>query len=346
VKLLIVKMSSLGDVIHALPAITDIALHCPDAEIHWVVEEAFAAIPDMHPSVSSTIPTALRRWRSRLLNAGTWREASRFLKVLRQQQYDLVIDAQGLIKSALIGGLARGSMAGFDAGSARERLASYSYGTGYAVERNLHAVDRQRRLFGAILGFSPDGPADYGLQVAPDAALRARPTVMLLHGTTWASKHWPESCWIELARILSGQGIRVAVPAGNLPERARARRIIDASGDGMMLEGLGLGTLASCLAGCVAAVTVDSGLGHLAAAVRTPLVSLFGPTDPDLTGIRPAGATPHQLLVSDHLPCIPCRKRTCQFSRDSSRIYPPCFEPITPETIWQALRTQIEGSGG
>ncbi len=343
-KILIVKMSSLGDVIHALPAVSDLAQHRPDAEIHWVVEESFSAIPEMHPAVSRVIPIAIRRWRRHLFDVETWREVRRFYRALRQEQYDLVVDSQGLIKSALIAGLSRGPVAGFDASSSRERLASYGYGVAYPVGPDLHAVDRQRILFSAALGTVSDGPADYGLRVMPDEKIRARPTVMLLHGTTWESKHWPESCWIRLAGRLSEAGFRIAVPAGSPEEQARAGRIVDATAEGMVLSGLGLRALASYLTASVAAVTVDSGLGHLAAAVRTPLVSIFGPTDPGLTGIRCFDEAGHQLLVGTHLPCIPCRKRHCQFSRDSSKIHPPCFEPITPEATWQALRLQIEKS--
>ena len=334
-KLLIVKTSSLGDVVHTLPAVTDACSFCDDLTIDWVVEEAFAEIPKFHPGVTNVIPVALRRWRRNWSGAIRSGEIADFSSTLRRESYDLVIDAQGLIKSALITRLARGTRAGYDRSSSREGLASLFYDCVVGVNPNQHAIERTRQLFAELLDYSVPQTVEFGLVAGAPVGEQAA-SVMLLHGTTWPSKHWPEEYWRAIATLAEQDGFQVLIPAGNEDERLRAHRI--ASPSAKVLTSMTLGELALQLSSCAGVLTVDTGLGHLAAALGVPVAALYGPTDPSLTGIR---GPFQEIIVSDHLPCIPCRKRNCKFDEYSSKIYPPCFSKTTPEGTWKALRSQI-----
>ena len=165
-RILFVKTSSLGDIVHNCPAVSDAARHLPEAVIDWVVEDAFAEVAALHASVRRVIPVALRRWRAAPLARATWSEAAAFRAALRSERYDVIVDSQGLIKSALVSALARGCRHGLDRASAREPLAARFYNVVHPVPTGLHAVDRNRRLAAAALGYTPDAACEYGLRVA------------------------------------------------------------------------------------------------------------------------------------------------------------------------------------
>ena len=331
-KILIVKLSSLGDVIHTLPAISDICAQIEDVHIDWVVEEAFADIPALHPGVTNILPIGLRRWRHNPMAAIASKEIQTFLNRLRHQTYDLVLDAQGLIKSALVASLSDGKTVGLDWVSSRESPASLFYDLRVSIAREQHAVDRTRQLAALTFGYSLSGVADFGFAVSQAQT----PAIMLLHGTTWQSKHWPEEQWQALAEIIRNAGYGLVIPAGNPVESARASRI--AIDETELLPPMSIGGLVRKMAECSGVVSVDTGLGHLAGALGLPTVGIYGSTDPILTGIRGVYA---KSLASDHLPCIPCKKRHCKFSHDDCKIYPPCLAETTPETTWKALQSQI-----
>jgi heptosyltransferase-1 len=284
---LIVKTSSLGDVIHALPAVTDACCARPELRCDWLVERAFAEIPAWHPAVDRVIRCDMRGWRkhpARTVFGGDWQQ---FRQELRLQPYDLVIDAQGLVKSAWLASQARGPLAGPDRQSAREPLAAHFYKRRYAVPRHdvAHAVERARRLFAAAFGYAmPETLPDSGLRRDrfPLPTLH-EPYVIFLHGTTWASKRWPRAHWQALGRAVSAQGLHVVLPWGNDDERDEAEAIA-AVCKGHVLPRLDLTVLAGWLAHARAAVGVDTGLAHLAAALGVPQVTLYGPTLPQLTG--------------------------------------------------------------
>lgn len=333
-KVLVVKMSSMGDVVHTLPAVTDAAANQPGIEVDWVVEEAFAAIPAMHPAVARTIPVAIRRWRRRFYDAGP--EFIAFVRALRREPYDVVIDAQGLMKSAIVSLLAKGGRVGYDWASAREPLASITYTGKLGMSAGIHAVDKTRQLFAGALRYDlPRTEADFGLRRGAREPPERR--VMFLHGTTWPTKHWPESNWIALAHMVRGLGIDVVLPHANNEELSRARRIAAAVAGAQIMERCSLGELAREISRCAGIVSLDSGPGHLASALGVPLVALYGPTDPALTGPRGGQLT---ILASDHLPCIPCLKRECRFSGTlrAGSVEPPCFSQTTPARVWDALR--------
>ena len=226
-KVLLVKTSSLGDVVHTLPALTDAQRALPGIQFDWVVEEGFAEIPAWHPAVAQVIPVAIRRWRKHPINtlrSGEWR---RFKARLRESRYDLVIDAQGLLKSAWLTRYVKAPVAGLDHDSAREPLATRFYDRCYAVPREQHALERVRQLFAQALGYPlPQDVADYGLNREQMAAPSDQPYLLFLHGTTWPSKHWPETYWRELAERMSAFGWAIRLPWGNAEEKARAERIV------------------------------------------------------------------------------------------------------------------------
>lgn len=344
-RVLLVKTSSLGDVIHALPALTDAARALPGIRFDWVVEEGFAEIPAWHPAVAQVIPVAIRRWRRNLwqtMASGEWR---RFKRRLWERHYDQVIDAQGLLKSAWLTRYVRAPVAGFDRASVRESLASHFYDRRYAVPRDLHAVERLRQLFALALDYSlPVGTGDYGLDRRRLADRPRVPYLLFLHGTTWDSKHWPERYWRELAERMSWLGWSIRLPWGNVEEKARAERIAAGLASVVVLPKMNLAGVAKTLAGASACVAVDTGLGHLAAALGVPTVSLYGPTDPGLTGAYGRGQV-H--LRADYPACAPCLAKSCRYKPsdddrrqlDLKREWPVCFSRLAP----QRVATELEG---
>ncbi|KFX71415.1 ADP-heptose--LPS heptosyltransferase [Pseudomonas taeanensis MS-3] len=326
-RVLLIKTSSLGDVIHTLPALTDAARAIPGIQFDWVVEEGFAEIPAWHPAVAQVIPVAIRRWRKNLwqtLKNGEWR---RFKARLRETRYDLVIDAQGLLKSAWLTRYVKAPVAGLDRNSAREPLASRFYVQRYAVPREQHALERVRQLFAQALGYSlPSGIGDYGLNRWQLAAASPSPYLLFLHGTTWPSKHWPESCWRELAERMSAQGWAVRLPWGNASEQARAERIVAGLDNAAVLPRLNLAGVAKVIAGAQACVAVDTGLGHLAAALDVPTISLYGPTLPGRVGAY--GRSQVHLCASGP-------------NAGKGDRHKPCFDDLLPERVATELQALL-----
>lgn len=289
--ILFIKTSSLGDVVHHMPAMTEARRHRPDARLAWVVEEAFAPLAALHPAVDQVIPVASRRWRSSLLSPATIGEMRGFARALRATAYDEVIDTQGLVRTALIARLARGRRHGYDAASIREPLASRFYDVRHTVARAQHAIARNRALSGLALGYAPQGEIDYGLareMLAPPAA--SPPHAVLLHATARTSKEWPEQDWIAVARALKARGVTPMLLWGNEAERTRAERLAAAVSGAQVPPRQPLDQVARLIAGARMVIGVDTGLLHLAAALAVPLVAIFVGSEPGLTG--PLGAGP------------------------------------------------------
>jgi heptosyltransferase-1 len=340
---LVVKTSSMGDVIHTLPAITDARSMMPEITFDWVVEEAFQDIPASHPAVNEVIPVAMRRWRRNITLALLGDEFRQFRATLKRCPYDLVIDAQGLMKSGLITRWAGSRSAGLDWRSAREPLCSLFYHRKVEVPRNRHAVERTRSLFAGALEYRvPGGVGRFGLRadtIALDEGLQEychERQILFIHSTTWQSKLWPVEYWKQLAEQVVDSGYHVLLPWGDESEKQQAEAIADGKSGISVLPRLKLQELMGILAATHGVVSGDTGLGHLAIACGVPTVAVYGPTDPGLTGIYGAD---HRNLVSDHLPCIPCKKRKCKFAGTSTSgsIYPPCFTPLTPALVWSEL---------
>lgn len=338
-QVLIIKTSSLGDVVHTLPALTDAARALPGIQFDWVVEDGIAEIPAWHPSVREVLPVALRRWRRGWWSAQARSERQAFRARLQSRSYDAVIDAQGLLKSAAIGWFAKGPRHGFHWDSAREPVATLLYRHRHSVPRSLHAIERLRRLFADVLGYPCPGHAPvYGLDPGrfhtPAEPPGPAPYLVFLHGTTWPTKHWPEVHWIQLGQMAAAAGRQILLPWGNEAERERAHRIADAAPGCTVLPRLRLSELARLLAHAQAVVAVDTGLAHVTAALGTPAITLYGPTEPGLTGT--VGS--NQLQMRVRFPCAPCLRRMCTFNGPRP-VEPPCFATLDPATVWGSITT-------
>lgn len=289
-RILLVKTSSLGDVVHNLPAVGDILAHVPGAVIDWVVEESFAELPRLHPGVHRVIPVAMRRWRKSPFAAATWREIAEARRNLRAEQYDTILDSQGLLKSVLIVSQARGTPGariGQDRHSAREPIAACFYGRRIAVPRELHAVIRNRLLAARAFGYEPEPRIDYGVVAPPLAApwLPEAGYAVLLTATSRADKEWPEPDWQALGSALIATGLTCVLPGGSESERQRAARLANNLGRAVAAPPMNLTELAGLMAGAALVVGVDTGLVHLAAALGRPTLALYCASDPKLTGV-------------------------------------------------------------
>lgn len=287
--ILFVKTSSLGDVIHQMPAACDARRQRPDAEFSWVVEETYAPLVRLHPAIDHVIPVATRRWRSALLSPRTWREIQSFASAIRARRYDEIVDSQGLFRSALIARAAHGRRHGYDAASVRERAASRLYDVQHRVSRNLHAVARNRALTGLALGYAPDD-ATFEFGLPRERPANAAGYGVLLHATARPEKEWPPEAWIALGRTLCGRGLQLVLPWGTEAERRRSEHIAAEVGNARVPARQPLDAMARLIAGASFVVGVDTGLLHLAAALGVPLVAVFMASDPDLTG--PIGKGP------------------------------------------------------
>ncbi len=290
-QILLVKTSSMGDVIHNLPIIADILDHYPDAQFDWMVEESFAEIPKLHPRVRNVIPVAVRRWRQSLFSRSTWREIGDLKTRLKHVHYDAIIDTQGLLKSALLTTLTQGAIHGMDYDSAREPLASLFYQHKHPVARGLHAVQRNRILAALALNYPiPQSLPDYSLASfyhTPDKPALPDDYVVFLHGTSRDSKLWPVSHWVALAEKLKQFQLQVLLPWSNPAEEKRANEIAAQSTNVIVLPKLKLTPLAGILANSRLNIGVDTGLMHLSTALNKPSIAIYTDTNPEFTGVLP-----------------------------------------------------------
>lgn len=299
-RILLVKTSSLGDVIHNLPVVNDILQHAPQAhndwQIDWIVEESFADIPRLHTGVSNVFTLAFRRWRKQPLSRKTWAEIAAFKQLIQQNQYDTIIDTQGLLKSTLAMRYARGTKHGYDRHSIREPLASCFYDKTYAISYKQHAVTRNRALCALSLGYEiPTDAPDYGMPTermaitemtnATQASDLNSSYMIALHGTSRDSKLWPVEHWVALGKQLALQHLNLVLPWASDAEQVRANIISQQVPDSIVLPKLSISELAGVIANAKAAVGVDTGLSHLAAALNIPTIAIYTDTNPALTGV-------------------------------------------------------------
>src|SRR5262245_31479372 len=260
-RILLVRLSSLGDVLHTFPAVTDLVRALPHAELDWVVEEAYVPLVRMHPGVAHAIPFALRRWRRGLLRPGVWRELGAFRHALRDRAYDAVVDAQGLVKSAWVADVARGRVHGYSRAAAREPLAARFYRYKYDIGPELHSVERYRRLLARVLGYMPPAAIDYGIVAPPRPAFApGAPYCVLLHSTARAEKLWPEASWTDLARTIESRGLVCILPWGDETERERAERLARSFGRAVVAPRFSLVEAAGLIGHAAAVVGLDTGL--------------------------------------------------------------------------------------
>jgi heptosyltransferase-1 len=328
---LIVKLTSMGDLIHALPAVSDAVKHVPNIRFDWVADEAFADIPRMHPAVNEVIITAHRRWKRATWQAFKSGEFIRLWRTIRKKKYDLVIDSQSNLKSAVIMSLTRGLRCGMDKDSAREKFSHWVCNKTFSIPIEQHAINRQRQLFAKVLGYPmPDTAPDFGIDITRLPALPLvlpKPYLVFIHSTTWDSKHWPEAYWQELIKIATQAGYHIVLPWGNAQEEARAQRLAATSPQTTVLPRLSIPQQALMIAQSAGAVCVDTGLGHLTAALNVPAVHLYGPTDPALIGAT--GQHQHHLIAEYE--CAPCYLHACKWGKESA-----CFlKNMRPEKVWE-----------
>lgn len=283
-RILIVRTSSLGDLVHLLPAITDIHRHFPHAVIDWVAEESFATIPAWHPAVSEVIPVAHRRWRRSWWSAPVRAERRAFVQNMRARQYDVIIDMQALLKSVWMVRLPQGVRHGLDWASAREPLCTLFYDVRHRVAFWQPAVIRQRLLASKALGYEVEGPPDFGLQ-----ALEQEGDVLRQHTARYAvimpsasrdDKLWPVEDWLAVFARLTAAGLSLKLLAGNEREVARAQDLIKGIDQAEVLPRMGLREVAREIAGCQLMVGLDSGLTHLSAALSRPTIGIYKASTP------------------------------------------------------------------
>lgn len=319
-KILIVKLSSLGDVVHTMPAVQDIRRALPQAQIDWVVERSFAPLVQRCAGVRRVIPCELRRWRKAPFAATTRAEWGTFKQELQREAYDAIIDLQGLSKSALVAWLARLTPAG-----QRYALANRTEGSGYEaptrwvadvairIEPHVHAVQRSRELCARALGYSVPAQETFGLQphqgrgeIAPEkiaiGMLSARPCVALVHGTSRADKQWPIAHWRELAQRLDAAGYDVALLHGTDEEQRRSEALAHEMSHAVVWPRLALDALTDALASCAGVIGVDSGLSHVAVALDLPHVQIYNFDTAWRTG--PQGRARQRCVYAQPVPTV------------------------------------------
>jgi heptosyltransferase-1 len=289
--ILFIKTSSLGDVIHHMPAVTEARRARPGDRLTWLVEEDCVPLVRLHPAVDEVIPVASRRWRREgLMSSAVLREMAAFRRALQARRYDVVIDTQGLFRTGLMTWLSRGTRHGYDRASIREPLASMFYNVRHAVSRELHAIERNRLLTGRALGYAPQGAPDYGLNRDALRDRGAKPYAVLLHATARADKEWPVANWTGLKDALARHDVDLLLPWGREDERQRAVRIAEGLPRARVIDRLPLDGVSKLIAGASFVIGVDTGIMHLAAALGVPLVAIFAGSQPKLTGPMGSGA--------------------------------------------------------
>ena len=289
-RVLIVKTSSMGDVVHALPVVNDIHAHYPEAQVDWLVESPFAVIPQLHPGVRRVFSMAWRRWRGQLLRGDTWRAMHALRDDLRRESYDLVLDLQGLLKSAVWARQAGAPVVGYDKRSIREPAATWLYARQAAVAQDMHAVQRCRALAAAHLNYAmPAIKADFGLH-APKPTWKPRwpAYALIIPNASRREKLWPERHWVSVGKRMMELGLTPVVSWGRPEEQTLAERIA-ASCDGDVPPFLKVGEMASVLAGAQQVVGLDTGFTHLAAALGRPTLGIYCDHEPGLAGITGPG---------------------------------------------------------
>lgn len=343
---LIVKLTSMGDLVQALPAVTDASRARPELRLDWVVDEAFAEVPRWHPGVRDVFTTAHRRWRENLATALFGGELRNFARRLRAVRYDAVIDAQTNLKSALVTRLARGPRHGPDRHTVREWGAHLAYSRHFHIPTDQLAIARWRQLFAQVLDYPvPATPPDFGLAdiqwPAPAIELPKAPFLVFVHNASWPNKGWAEPYWHQLIDRAARAGHAVLLPWGSSAEHLQAQRLALGHAGARVLPRLSLTALAAVLVRSSGAVCADTGLAHVSAALDVPTVTLYGATDPHLIGATGNRAT-H--LVADGYPCIPCYRRRCEVPGYSGP-EGQCMKNLAPALVWRALTDLMARNG-
>lgn len=278
----------MGDVIHNLPVVTDLARAFPGIEIDWATDAPYADLVSLHPSVKRVFPIHLRALKNQWWRPSRWVDLVGERRALARQRYDGVIDTQGLVKSAVIARGAGQPISGYKKAAAREPFASRFYDFTFDIAVKQHAVERNRQLVAAAMGYKLASPADYGLglQTPRPTWLSSRPYVVLLHATSRADKEWSLTNWVTLGKKLNARGFNVVLPWGNEHEKIVSAKVAAALSHATVAPAMNLTSAAALLAHAAGVVGVDTGLAHLAVAVKRPTVGIYVATQPALTGLH------------------------------------------------------------
>ena len=341
-KILLIKMSSMGDIFHTFPAISDIKRNFPDAQIDWVVEDSFKEIVNWHPAIHKVIPIHLRRW-VKQRNRKSWQEFKVWRNELRTETYDYIIDAQGLLKSAVIAKCALGKgIDGYDKDSVREPITHWFYKRAHNVDKNQHAVERTRQLLGSALSYTPAKKLNFGINQNFTHVKKDPRKLIFIIGTSWITKLWATSEWQALTKIAVDDGYSVEIMWGSPEERAIADQIIEFCPQATRPDQrLSITTIAEKLVGAAGVVGLDTGFSHLAGALETPTIALYGATSPIKVGL--IGEHTRNLQLDISLDCMPCHKRHCKWLPENSSSTPQCMSGIKANEVWYALQQKMFG---
>lgn len=335
-RVLIVRLSSMGDLVHTLPALTDAARAIPGVRFDWVVDEAFADVPRWHGSVDRVITSAHRRWGRELFQSYRGGELSRFWKAVREQHYDAVVDVQTEIKSAVVTRIAKGIRYGYDRKSVHEWGSQFAYERKFSVSKSQHSIQRMRQLLALSLGYSfADKDLDYGIDRSrlPALSLKIRqPFAVFIHSTSWTSKCWPLEYWHDLAGRVLSSGYAVVLPWGTQEEKLRSGKIAGNRPGAMVLPDMSISEKASVIAEAQFTLGCDTGLSHIAAALSIPSLTIYGATDPALIGATGR----NQIHIVSEFECVRCHQTKCTYPKNVEP-RPSCLAGMTPDFVWSKL---------
>jgi heptosyltransferase I len=305
-RLLVVRPSSLGDIVHTLSLVSDVERHAPGTVVDWIAEEAFAPLVALDPRVRRVVPVAFRRWRKAPLSSSTRREFSQFRHALRAQRYDAILDLQEQLKGAIVARMANGRRHGFDRANVREPIATWLDDVHHAIARNQHFIAKARALAAAALGYTVEGRPRWNLAPPPTSrAMPDGPYALAFHSTSREDKLWPEQDWNGLLAHFAQAGFRVLLPWGDAHERERSERLASTATNAIVPQHLTLPELATLARSAEIVVGVDTGLTHLAAALGTPTVAIFTTTDATLAGVTAAGTHAVDVGGNGEVPSLP-----------------------------------------
>lgn len=350
-RVLVIKTSNIGDVVNTLPALTDATQMIPGIRFDWLVEDSLQEIPRWHYAVDRVISVKTQRLsRHSLRNffSGEWWRVKR---QIREQDYFAVLDSEGLRMNGWLARIAQGPVYGLDKESAREPWASRHYHHRIAIAKGQHAVERARQFFAKALGYDfPRAVANNGVSVASNAVVATgnEAYVMFFCGASWATKRWPVFYWQTLARLAARKGYRVLIPWRHEEEKQVAEAVAKTGDHVELIERTTFTDLAQLLGRSLGVVAVDTGLTQIAAALNTPCVSLYGPTDPGLAGAYGQ----NQVHLFANYSCSPCMKPQCEYQGPKVKnqleygqgeyVAPPCFSSLMPGYVFDVLQQQID----
>jgi heptosyltransferase-1 len=339
-RVLIVRLSAMGDLVQTLPAITDAKRARPEITFDWVVDESFADVPRMHPAVERVIPSAFKRYGRGWRKAFASGEIQLFLKELRGQRYDLIVDVQGEFKSALAALLARGLRAGYVGRDVHEWGAHLIYARRHRAAKGRHSLLRMRELLSSVLEYEYDPDhIDYGIDRSrlPEIDIQfPKPYLVFIHSTSWTAKNWPVDHWRRLIVAARDAGHNIVLPWGSEAERLKSEELAANDTGVVVLPAMSILQKASIISNAAGTVGLDTGLSHIAAALDVPSVTLYGATDPALVG----ALGKNQLHVVPEFRCLYCHQKVCKLD-GIERSEPACLDTLSGSDVWRQLETLL-----